>query len=314
MTGKNINLIELCNSITGDCEVLGTRDRYVSIASPIDKSDRESITFCSKNTEDALPMIRDSRAGVIICSKELCYEEDDYKDKTLILVLNPRLAFIQVMQKCFQEELEFGIHPTAIIDKNARIHPNVYIGANSCISKCEVGENTVVHANVHIYSKVKIGRNVIIHEGAVIGKEGFSYEKNSQGEWEKFPHIGGVVIKDKVEIGSNTIIDRGTLGNTIIGQGTKINNLCHVGHNAVIGNNCLMIVNSYIGGSSKVGDDCWIAPGAIIRNGVKVGRNVMIGMGSVVDKNIDDNSVAYGIPARVVRKRYNPRNDDRELE
>ena len=243
-------------------------------------------------------MVRKSKAGVVICCDNLRLIDDDFKDKTLILVSNPRLAFIQVMQKYFQEKIEFGTHSTAIIDKNARIHPNVYIGANSHIGECEIGENTLVHANVHIYSKVKIGRNVIIHAGAVIGKEGFSYEKNSQGEWEKFPHIGGVVIKDNVEIGSNTIIDRGTLDNTIIGRGTKINNLCHVGHNVVIGNNCLIIANSYIGGSGKVGDDCWIAPGVIIRNGVKVGRNVIIGMGSVVTKNVGDGKTVFGVPAK----------------
>ena len=91
-------------------------------------------------------------------------------------------------------------------------------------------------------------------------------------------------------------------------------NLCHIAHNVVIGKNCIIVAHSYLGGSSKIGDYSWLAPGVIVRNGVKIGRNVMVGMGSVVTKNIDDNSVAYGIPARVVRKRYNPRNDDRELE
>lgn len=312
MGKTNINLVELCDSIAQECEVLGATDRYVSTTCSIDKADKNSVTFCSKSTEDGLRMVRNSTAGVVICPRELSYEENDYKDKTLILVSNPRLAFIQVMQKHFQEKAELGIHPTAIIDKDAKIHANVYIGANCSIGKCEIGENTVIYGGVYIYSKVTIGRNVIIHEGAVIGKEGFSYEKNSQGEWEKFPHIGGVVINDNVEIGSNTVIDRGTFGNTIIGSGTKINNLCHVGHNVVIGNNCLLIVNSYIGGGSRIGDDCWIAPGAIIRNGVKVGRNVIIGMGSVVTKNVDDNSVAYGVPARIVRKRNDPRNDDED--
>lgn len=295
---SRISIDDLLDSIGDAFEVLGKRDRYVSTVSPIDKASRESVAFCNKKAAEGLQRVINSKAGVIICYDDLQFTEDDFKDKTLILVSNPRLAFIHVMQKYFQEKIEFGTHSTAIIDKNARIHPNVYIGANSHAGKCEIGENTLVHANVHIYSKVKIGRNVIIHEGAVIGKEGFGYEKNSQGEWEKFPHIGGVVIKDNVEIGSNTIIDRGTLDNTIIGQGTKINNLCHVGHNVVIGNNCIIGVNSYIGGSGKVGDDCWIAPGVIIRNGVKVGRNVIIGMRSVVTKNVGDGKVVFGVPAK----------------
>lgn len=310
MTKKNISLIELCGSITEQCKVLGDKDKYVSIASPIDKSDRMSVTFCSKKTEDALPMIRGSKASVIICSNELSYEKNDYADKTLILVARPRLAFIQVMQKYFQEKTELGIHPTAIIDKDARIHPNAYIGANSYIGKCEIGENTVIHGNVHIYSKVRIGRNVTIYDGAVIGKDGFSYERNEKGNWEKFPHIGGVVVEDGVEIGSNTIIDRGTLDNTIIGQGTKINNLCHVGHNVVIGNNCVIIVNSYIGGGSRIGDNSHIAPGAIIRDGIRIGSNVTVGMGAVVTKDVDENCVVFGIPARVVRKQGNLKDND----
>ena len=146
MPKKNVSLIELCDSITENWKVLGVGDRYVSIATPIDRSDRDSVTFCSKNTEDALPMIRNSRAGVIICSRELSYKEDDYKDRTLILVSNPRLAFIQLMQKYFQEKIEFSISATAFVDKDAKIHPNVYIGPNTCImSRCEIGKNTIIY-------------------------------------------------------------------------------------------------------------------------------------------------------------------------
>ncbi len=248
-------------------------------------------------------MIRGSRAGVVICSKDLNYREDDYKDRTLILVSNPRLAFIRVMQKYFQENnVESGLHPTAIIDKAAQISPNVSIGANSYIGNCKIGENTVIHFNVHIYSKVKIGKNVIIYDGAVIGRDGFSFEKNNQGKREKFPHIGGVVIEDDVEVGSNVNIDRGTLDNTIIGQGTKIDNLCHIAHNVVIGKHCAIIAQSMIGGGTKIGDYSRIAPCACIRDGIEIGKNVAVGMGSVVTKSIDDNCVVVGVPARVVRK------------
>lgn len=161
------------------------------------------------------------------------------------------------------------------------------------------GENATIHPYVCIYPNVRVGKNVIVYSGAVIGSDGFGFAKNEQGKWEKFPHIGGVVIGDDVEIGSNTVIDRGTLDNTIIGQGTKINNLCHIGHNVEIGKNCIIGVGSYLGGSSKVGNDSWIALGAIIRNGIKVGKNVMVGMGSVVTKDIDDNCVVFGVPAKV---------------
>lgn len=120
-----------------------------------------------------------------------------------------------------------------------------------------------------------------------------------------------MVIEDDVEIGANAIIDRGTLDSTIIGRGTKINNLCHIGHNVVMDKNCVIGVHSYAGGSSKIGDDSWLAPGAIIRDGIRIGSNVMIGMGSVVTKDIGDNCVAYGVPTRVVREKPSPEGNSR---
>jgi len=298
----SLNIKEICNSIMDDCEVLGTMDRRVSSASSIHNAKQDSISFCYYKDEKAFKAIRESQAQVIICSNELLFEENDYIDKTFILVSNPRLAFIQVMQKYFQEKLEFGIHPSAVIDKDAKVHHNVYIGPNTCImGKCEMGENTIIYGNVYIYPNVKIGRNVIIHAGTVIGADGFGYERNDKGGWEKFPHIGGVVIEDDVEIGSDVCIDRGTLDNTTIGQGTKIDNLCHIAHNVVIGKHCAIIAQSMIGGGTKIGDYCWIAPCACLTDNIKIGKNVVVGMGSVVTKNIDDNCVVVGIPARRVR-------------
>lgn len=219
-----------------DYEVLGLLDiNDVSIPSPITKASAESVSFCAKRTKDAIKLIKETKARVIICSNELMLPPEDIQDKTLILVSNPRLAFIRVLQRYFEEKVKFGIHPTATIDKKAIISPKVYIGPNSYIGKCEIGENIVIHGNVFIYPNVKIGSNVIIQAGAVIGTSGFSYERNERGELEKFPHISGVIIEDEVEIGSNVSVDRGTMVNTIIGRGTKIGNLCIIGHNVVIG-------------------------------------------------------------------------------
>ncbi len=303
MVVNKISVRQLCSSIRGNHEVLGARDIYVSIASPIDKSGKESVTFCSKKTADGLIMIKDSRAGVVICSKELVYKEDYYKDKTLILVSSPRLAFIEVMQEYFQRKIEFSIHPTAIIDKDAKLHADVYVGPNACImDKCEIGKNTIIHGNVYMYPNVKIGSNVIIHAGTIIGADGFSYERNDKGELEKFPHFGGVIIEDAVEIGSNVSIDRGTMDNTIIGQGTKINNLSHIAHNVTIGKGCLIMARVYLGGNSNIGDYSLVAPGAIIRDNISIGKNVTVGMGAVVTKNVSDGWTVFGIPAKEVRK------------
>ena len=298
MIKKMISVKELCNSIPGIAEILGLADRYVTMPSPLGDASEESVSFCSKKSVDALEIIRNSKARVIICSNELAFAEEDYQDRTLIVVSNPRLAFIRVMREYFGEKVAFGIHPTAVIDEEAEIHPNVYIGPHCYISKCEIGEGTIIYGNVYTYPNVTIGENVIVHAGTVIGADGFSYERNEKGELEKFPHIGGVVVEDDVEIGSNVSIDRGTMGNTIIGQGTKIDNLCHIAHNVVIGKHCMIIAQSMIGGSTIIGDYCYIAPCACLRDSIEVGKNALIGMGSVVTKNVSDGQVVFGVPAK----------------
>ena len=134
--------------------------------------------------------------------------------------------------------------------------------------------------------------------GAIIGGDGFGFAKDKMGVYQKFPHFGGVKIDDDVEIGANTTIDRGTLGFTIIGQGSKINNLCHIAHNTNIGMNCIINCGVTISGSVRIGDDSWIGSGANIRDGVRLGRNVLVGMGSAVVKNVPDDQVVIGVPAK----------------
>jgi len=220
----------------------------------------------------------------------------------MILVSKPRLAFIRIMQAYFQEDRLYTISPTAVIDTEALLDPDIYIGSYTSIGKCIIGAGTIIYGNVYIYSNVKIGKNVVIHAGTVIGADGYSYERNEKGELEKFPHVGGVVIEDEVEIGSNTSIDRGTLGDTFIGRGSKIDNQCHIAHNVIIGKHCVVVAQSLIGGGTKIGDFSWVAPCVCLRDGITIGKNTVIGMGSVVTKNIDDNCLVLGVPAKVVRK------------
>ena len=263
MGKKNISLKMLCRPMSGGYKILGDSNRCVSTASPIEKASKKSVTFCSESTGASLQLIRSSRAGVIISPDKLDYREDDYQDKTLILVSNPRLAFAQVMQKHFQKKIKSGIHPTVVID-----------------------------------AKVIIGKNVTIQAGAVIGAEGFGHEQNGKGRWIEFPQVGGVIIKDDVEIGSNTSVMRGAMGNTIIGQGTKIGHLCSIGHGAIIGKHCFIVSHSVLGGSCRIGDYSQISLGACIRNGIKIGKNVVVGMGAVVTKNVDDGKIVFGVPAK----------------
>lgn len=279
--------------------VLGNEQREFFTVLSIYEAKSGSLSFCRAKTKDALTTIRNSKASIIICAKGIEFKPEDYEDKTLILVRNPPLVFIRLMKAYFQKEkVESGIHPTAVIDEKASIHPSVYIGPHSYIGESEVDEGTIIHGNVHIYSGVKIGKNVLIHAGTVIGADGFGYERNEKGEFEKFPHIGGIIIEDDVEIGSNTSIDRGTLGNTVIGKGTKVDNLCHIAHNVIIGKNCAIIAHTILGGSVKIGDGSWIAPTVSVREGIKIGKNVLVGMAAVVTKNVKDNAVVFGAPAK----------------
>ncbi len=145
---------------------------------------------------------------------------------------------------------------------------------------------------------MKIGRNCIIKSGAVIGEIGFGYSVNESGENFRIPHFGSVVIGDNVEIGgANTTIERGgTIEDTIIEKGVKIDDLCQISHNAHIGENTKIITNTSIYGSVKVGKNCYIST-SIIRNQLTIGDNVVVGMGSVVLKDVGDNLIAYGNPA-----------------
>jgi UDP-3-O-[3-hydroxymyristoyl] glucosamine N-acyltransferase len=300
---KRISLKELCNSLTGNFRVLGSVDGYISQADPVSDASESSISFCVETNADALDTIRKSRARVIICSDTLEFIEEDFKGKMLILVSNPRLAFTRVLKTHFQEKVKYGIDSTSVIDKHARIHPNVFIGPHCYIGKCQIDEGTVIHGHVHIYSGVKIGKRVIINAGTVIGTEGMSFATNERGEREFFPHLHGVIIEDDVWIGANASITRGVLRDTIIGQGTKIGAYCNIGHHTTIGKHCLIIVNTVTGGGCNIGDYTQISLGVCIRDRVTIGSNTIIGMGSVVTKDIGDGWVAYGIPAKEIKRR-----------
>ena len=124
-------------------------------------------------------------------------------------------------------------------------------------------------------------------------------------EFEKFPHIGGVVIEDDVEIGANACIDKGTLGDTIIRKGSKLDNFVHIAHNVTIGQHTAVIAHAMIGGSTVIGNYSWIAPSVVIRDGLNIGNNVLVGLGAVVTKNIPDNETWAGIPAMHLDKFLN---------
>lgn len=265
-------------------------------AKTINDATSHSICWIREGLENAEEVMHKCHATVFICSNKFTYTLN--KDKVFILVDKPRLRFLQLVRELFSKPVEYGIHPSAVIHHETKLSANVYVGPNCVIGKCIIGEHVIIQGNCYIYDDVNIGNHVHIMANTTIGSNGFGYERNQDNEFELFPHIGGVIIEDHVDIGANTCIDRGTLGSTIIRKGTKIDNLVHIAHNVVIGKNCAIIANTLIGGSTIIGDNCWIAPSVTLRDGIQVGDNSIVGMGSLVLKDIPANETWVGLPAK----------------
>ena len=297
MKGKQVEDILAALSNAG--EVIGERSgKYFSNALPIEKATIDSFVWISPTRADKQKLVEETLAVIIICDSSIIISNDLKSRKCFIIVENPKLSFLRAVNQIFPPRKLEGIHPTAFIESNAKVHPSAYIGPFTYISNGSIGAGTIIHGQCYLYDNVTIGNNVIVHAGTIIGADGFGYSKNENGELEKFPHIGGVVIEDDVEIGSNTCIDRGSLGDTIIKAGAKIDNLVHVAHNVVIGKNALVIANAMIGGSTRIGDNSWISPSAILRDGISIGNNATVGMGALVTKDIPDNETWAGNPAK----------------
>ncbi|MBU2082164.1 UDP-3-O-(3-hydroxymyristoyl)glucosamine N-acyltransferase [Patescibacteria group bacterium] len=261
-----VNAKEISNFLGTTTIVVGDSKKVVYKISKIIPGKVGTLSFCKYEDGRAKGLISRSRSSIIICSSQISLFVSDFIGKTFILVPQPRLAFMKAANEFFPWRDTPGIHPTAVI------------------------------------SNAEIGKNVRIGAGTVIGGEGFGYMPDENGELIQFPHIGGVIIEDNVEIGVNVCIDRGALGDTIIGRGTKIDNLVHVAHNVKIGKNCQIICLVGIGGSVEIGDNSFVGISACIRNQIKIGKNAVIGMGAVVVKNVPDNMTVAGNPANPIPK------------
>ena len=267
---------------------------YVDNLADADHVNLTTLDWVNSSKANKQEIAENSPARVLLVDMDVEY----VPGKVFIYVKNPKRALATVGNAFFMETPHVGIHPTAIIDKEAVVAERVTIGAYAVIGKVKIGEGTVVSPFVRIYDNVTIGKDCFIKEGAVIGGAGFGFERDEDGNRFRFPQIGGVRIGDHVDIGGNTCIDRGALSDTVLDDYAKVDNLCHIAHNAHIGKNAVVVACAEISGSCKVGDNTWVGPNACIRDQRSVGSNTMIGMGSVVVKNIGDNEVWAGNPAK----------------
>jgi UDP-3-O-[3-hydroxymyristoyl] glucosamine N-acyltransferase len=277
----------------------------------IQQGREEDLCYCSFDGEEAISLISRSNAGIILCKKSL----KDYINQgqtqqlqlspkqQIILVDNPRAAFIKIINKIYPKRVETRTSSTTIISESATIGSNCYIGNYAVVGKdCEIGNNTVISDRAVIVQKCKIGNNCLIESGVTIGADGFAYERDPETlELVRFPHIGGVAIGNNVEICANSSIARGSLSDTVIGDGTKLDALVHVAHNVVIGRNCELTAGTIIGGSTTIGDTCWTGLNSTLKNKIKIGNKVIVGAGACVIHDIPDEDIVAGVPAKSIK-------------
>ncbi len=299
-------------SIVGG-RIIGNGDTCITDIASVEVARDGDITFIRN---DALvPLALTSHASAIITHREI-----QQLKKPHIIVEHPYLAFTRLMEVVAKERYKrpTGIHPTAIISKEAvigrdvsigphvviedevrigdrvTIYPNTFIGRES-----RIGDDTVIYANVSVRESVVIGKRANIHCNSVIGDDGFGYLQREKRHI-KIPQIGIVEIGDDVEIGSMVTICRAALDKTIIGNGVKIDNHSHIAHNVAIGDNTMLIAYAKIAGSAKIGKNVLIAEDVGITDHIAIGDNCIIGGGSNVYKSLEAGSMVWGSPAKPI--------------
>jgi UDP-3-O-[3-hydroxymyristoyl] glucosamine N-acyltransferase len=294
-----VKLFEIAHYVKGS--VYGNKNFNITDILPPDDAKKNNLTFLFDSSVK-------TNAGAIITDRKL-------KGKNGIVVKNPKEAMYLLLKKLSKQNRKkyisnksiiepdvvlprnCVIEPFSIIKEDVKIGNGTYIGTHCVIDEgVIIGKNCEIHSNTIIYKNTKIGDYVLINANTVIGKEGFGYIKKKR--YERFKHIGGVIIKDFVEIGSNVTIDRGTIGFTIINEGTKIDNTVHIAHNVKIGKNCIIMGQVGIAGSAKIGNNVILCGQVGISDHLEIGDGVIVYAKSGVFKPLIKNKKYSGIPAR----------------
>jgi UDP-3-O-[3-hydroxymyristoyl] glucosamine N-acyltransferase len=297
--------------------LLGDGGVVVSTVGPIDRAGPGALTLAASPRYAAA--LEGSTASAVLLPPALA--EAAAGPAARVVVPDPYGAMVRVIRRLFPPaDVPSGIDATARIGAGTRLGSGVAIGPQVVLGRdvrlgdrCRldvgvflgdgviVGEDTRMDARVVCYPGARIGRRVILKAGAVIGGEGFGYLSRG-GAHERIPHVGACVIGDDVEVGSNSTVDRGSLDDTVIGQGTKLDNLVHVGHNVRIGERCLLMAGVGIGGSTRLGNDVVLAGHVGVTDHLTIGDRVQVAAKSAVIGNVPADSVLSGNPARPNRQ------------
>lgn len=298
---KAIEVAAWAGSFASD---LAAEDAEILRVAGVEDASEDAIVFAVD--PEALRSARASQAGLILANAKLKSSDTQGNDGRILWVNDARYSFAVVASR-LANTMEAGTHPTAILGQEIAIGEQTWIGPGVVLGdKVRIGRGCRIDARVTIYPGVVLGDEVIVQAGAVLGGTGFGYARNPEtGEYVLFPQQGRLVIEDRVEIGANTTIDRGALGETRIGSGTKIDNLVHIGHNCVIGRNVVIAAQTGISGSSVVED------GAILGGQVGIGEHATVGAGVILGggagvlsgkKMQGKGEVFWGRPARPLKE------------
>jgi len=295
-------------------EVEGDPDTIVTDVSKIEDGKEHTLTFLANPKYSKY--IYETKASIVIVNNDFVPEKE--LNVTLIRVPNAYQALatlLDIYEKSIPQKT--GIEQPSFIDDSAVLGESVYVGAFAYIGEnvkignnvkiypqsyvgdnVEIKDNTVIYAGVKIYRDCKIGQNCIIHSGAVIGSDGFGFAPDENGEYKKIAQIGNAILEDYVEIGSNTTIDRATMGSTIIHKGTKLDNLIQIGHNVEIGSRTVMAAQTGIAGSTKIGEECMIGGQVGVAGHLNITNRVKFGAQTGVTNNIKkEGETVIGSPA-----------------
>lgn len=279
-------------------KVEGSKDGvFIDNISDVAHVNKTTLDWVNPNKTNKQEIVNNSQANVILVDESVSYVEG----KVLIYVKDPKTALALVGNEFFVKRPQPGIHPTAIVDDEAIVEDGVYIGPYCVIGKARIGKNSIIESYVRIYDNVEMGQNCHIFDNVVLGGPGFGMQRNENGNLFRFPQVGKLVLGNYVEVGSHSCVDRGALSNTVIGDYTKIDSLCKIAHNTVIGKNVAITGHNGVAGSTVIEDDVWIGPSSAINNWCHVGKGAQIGIGSVVVLKVKAGAKVFGNPAKKMK-------------
>lgn len=299
-------------------KVDGNAEASISQVVKIDEESNGGLSFLANPKYESF--IYTTGADIVIVGHDFKPENDI--NATLIRVEDPYLALASLLELYNKMKLEkSGISELAFIDESAQIGEDVYIGEFAFVGKnvvlgdgvklyphayagdhSKIGAGSTVFAGARLYHDTVIGKDCTIHSGVIIGSDGFGFAPNEKGEYVKVSQTGNVIIEDNVEVGSNTTIDRATIGSTIIRKGVKLDNLIQIAHNVEIGENTVIAAQTGVSGSTKIGKNCMIGGQVGIVGHIKIGDNVKIQAQAGVPSNVKDGEIIMGSPAISIRQ------------